>query len=74
MTNGRRPLAPACNTLQRRYRMPDSNGSSGLLGVIIGVVLVLGLAYFFLGERIGLRSPPDVNVKVDTPSTTPNPK
>jgi hypothetical protein len=54
--------------------MADNSGSSGILGVIIGVVLVLGLAYFFLGERIGLRSPADVNVKVDAPSVAPNPK
>lgn len=54
--------------------MADNSGASGLLGVIIGVVLVLGLVYIFLGERIGLRSPTDVNVKVDTPSVTPNPK
>ncbi len=48
--------------------MADNSGSSGLLGVIVGVVLVLGLVYFLLGERIGLRSPTDVNVKIDTPA------
>src|SRR5690606_1381714 len=35
--------------------MADNSGSSGLLGVIIGVIFVIGLAYFFLGEQIGLR-------------------
>lgn len=54
--------------------MADNSGSSGLLGVIIGVVLVLGLVYFFLGEQIGLRSTGDVNVKVDAPSVSPNTK
>jgi hypothetical protein len=54
--------------------MADNSGSSGLLGVIIGVVLVLGLAYFFLGEKVGLRSSPDVNVKVDVPSAAPSVK
>jgi hypothetical protein len=49
--------------------MADNSGSSGLLGVIIGVLLVLALGYFFLGERIGLRSPTDVNIKVDSPAT-----
>jgi hypothetical protein len=49
--------------------MADNSGTSGLLGVIIGVVLVLALGYFFLGERVGLRNPGDVNVKVDAPST-----
>jgi hypothetical protein len=49
--------------------MPNDSGSSGLLGVIIGVVLVLALVYFFLGERIGLRGPGDVNVKVEAPTT-----
>ena len=47
--------------------MADNSGSSG--GVIIGVILVLALAYFFLGERVGLRGPADVNVKIDTPAT-----
>lgn len=54
--------------------MPDNNGSSGLLGVIVGVVLILGLVYFLFGEQIGLRSPADVNVKVDTPTSPPTPK
>lgn len=54
--------------------MADNSGSTGLLGVIIGVILVIGLAYFFLGERIGLRSPTDVNVKIDTPAAPPSPK
>jgi hypothetical protein len=54
--------------------MADNSGSSGLLGVIIGVIFVIGLAYFFLGEQIGLRSPGDVNVKVDTPAVAPNKK
>lgn len=48
--------------------MADNSGSSGLLGVIVGVLLVLALGYFLLGERLGLRSPTDVNVKVETPS------
>jgi len=33
------------------------SGSSGILGVVIGVLLVLGLFYLFLGERIGIRGP-----------------
>jgi hypothetical protein len=60
---------PAFSTL-RRELIADNGGSSGLVGVIIGVVLVLGLGlvYFLVGERIGLRSPTDVNVKIDAPS------
>ena len=52
--------------------MAESNGSSGILGVIVGVVLVLALGYFFLGERIGLRTSNDI--KIETPSVTPTPK
>ena len=52
--------------------MAESNGSSGILGVIVGVLLVLALGYFFLGEQIGLRSSSDV--KIETPSITPTPK
>jgi hypothetical protein len=54
--------------------MSDNSGASGLLGVNIGVVLVFGLAFFFRDERVGLRSPSDANIKVETPSVTPNPK
>lgn len=43
------------------------SGSSGILGVIIGVLLVIGLLYFFLGERIGLRSPGSTTVNVEVP-------
>jgi hypothetical protein len=49
--------------------MAGDSGSSGILGVIVGALLVLGLAYFFLGERVGLRSPGPDTIKIETPST-----
>lgn len=50
--------------------MADNSGPAGILGVVVGVIVVLALAYFVLGERIGFRGPSsDVNVKIDTPAT-----
>ena len=45
------------------------SGATGILGVVIGVILVLGLLYFFLGERMGLRtaSGPSTSVTVTAP-------
>ena len=52
--------------------MADHSGSSGILGVIIGVVLVLGIIYFAFGERMGIRtaSGPSTSVTVNAPSPT----
>ena len=36
--------------------MANDSGSTGILGVIVGVILVLGLIYFVFGERMGMRS------------------
>jgi hypothetical protein len=44
----------------------SSSGVTGILGVLIGALIVLALAYFFFGDRIGLRSSP-VNVKIEAP-------
>ena len=52
--------------------MADGSGGTGLLGVIIGAIIVIGLGYFFLGDRIGIRAPPDVNVKDVAPPTPKN--
>lgn len=53
--------------LGRHAMANGDSGSSGILGVIIGVLLVIGLLYFFLGERIGLRSPGSTTVNVEVP-------
>ena len=45
----------------------SSNGGIGLLGVLIGAAIVAVVAFFFVGDRLGLRSPGDVNVKVELP-------
>lgn len=48
--------------------MANDSGSTGILGVIIGVLLVLGLLYFAFGERMGIRgSGPSTSVTVNTP-------
>ena len=49
--------------------MDNSNSSSvGILGVIVGVVIVLGLIYLLVGERLGLRSSaPTTTITVTTP-------
>ena len=46
--------------------MADNSGSTGIIGVIIGVVLVLGLIYFVFGERMGI-SGPSTSVTVSAP-------
>ena len=50
------------------------SGSTGLLGVIIGVIIVIALAAFFLRGNVGLGPQKDVNVNVEapTPSTPKN--
>jgi hypothetical protein len=47
----------------------DNSGSTGILGVIIGVVLVLGIIYFAFGERMGIQSAsgPSTSVTVNAP-------
>lgn len=50
----------------------DSNGALGLVGVLIGALIVVALGYVFLGERLGLRSPTDVDVKIEAPDVQPS--
>ena len=49
--------------------MANDSGSTGILGVIVGVLLVLGLIYFAFGERLGMRtaSGPSTSVTVNAP-------
>ena len=52
----------------RRHPMANDSGSTGILGVIVGVILVLGILYFAFGERLGVRtSGPSTTVSVNTP-------
>jgi hypothetical protein len=52
----------------------NDSGGLGLLGVLIGVLIVVALAYFMLGDRLGLRtSGSDVNVRVESPNKAPAP-
>lgn len=45
------------------------NSYSGIIGVIVGVLIIVGIVYFVFGERLGWRVPaPSV------PVTTPVPK
>jgi hypothetical protein len=37
--------------------MANDSGSTGILGVIVGVMLVLGLIYFAFGEKLGVGVP-----------------
>ena len=50
------------------------SGSTGLLGVIIGVIIVIALAALLLRGNLGLGPQKDVNVNVEapTPSTPKN--
>jgi hypothetical protein len=46
----------------------SDSGGIGLLGVVIGAVIVIALAYFLVGDRLAMRAPSgDVNVRVETP-------
>ena len=48
--------------------MASESGSTGILGVIVGVLLVLGIIYFAFGERLGVRtSGPSTTVSVNAP-------
>jgi hypothetical protein len=52
----------------RRFFMANDSGSTGILGVIVGVLLVLGLIYFAFGEKLGVRtSGPSTTVSVNAP-------
>jgi hypothetical protein len=44
------------------------NDSSGILGVIVGALIVIGVIWFAFGERLGLREP-GPSVKVELPKT-----
>ena len=46
--------------------MADNSSSTGIIGVIIGAVLVLGLLYLVVGERMGI-SGPSTSVTVNAP-------
>lgn len=50
--------------------MANDSGSSGILGVIVGVILVLGILYFAFGERMGIRTASGPSVTITAPSTT----
>ena len=43
------------------------SGATGILGVIVGVILVLGLIYFVFGERMGMRSASGPSVTINAP-------
>lgn len=46
------------------------NDSSGILGVLVGALLVLGVLWFVFGESMGLRQPStNTTVKVEVPKT-----
>jgi hypothetical protein len=52
----------------RRFFMANDSGSTGILGVIVGVMLVLGLNYFAFGEKLGVGSSgPSTTVSVNAP-------
>lgn len=54
--------------------MADNSGSSAVLGVIVGVLIVLGVLFFFWGWPNG-GGTSDVNVSIDAPSpSVPEPK
>ena len=49
------------------------NSYSGIIGVIVGALIIVGLIYFVFGDRLGLRGPvPSVPVTAPVPkSATP---
>ena len=49
--------------------MADSSGSSAILGVIIGAVIVIGLAVFFFGDFSGMGGK-STTVNVTPPAVT----
>jgi hypothetical protein len=50
--------------------MADDSGSSAVLGVIVGVLIVAAVLFFVFGgfPRSGSGGGPDVDVSVDAPS------
>lgn len=52
----------------------NDSGGIGILGVIVGAVLVIGILYFSVGDKLGLRSSgPSTTIKVEAPKI-PTPK
>lgn len=47
--------------------MADNSGSSAVLGVIVGVLIVLGVLFFFFGGWPGGETG-DVDVSIDAPA------
>ena len=45
----------------------DSGGTSGILGVRVGALIVVALIFFVFGERLGLRGGPPVGINVQAP-------
>ena len=51
----------------------SDSGATGIVGVIVGVIIVIGLVLFLFGGNLGMGPQKDVNVKVESP-TAPNSK
>ena len=49
--------------------MADGSGSSAILGVIVGVVIVVGVLFFAFGGADIFSGGGDTNISVDLPST-----
>jgi hypothetical protein len=50
----------------------NDSGGFGILGVIVGALIVVAIAYLLIGDRLGLRTADrDVNVRVEAPNTPP---
>jgi hypothetical protein len=51
-----------------------NDSGTGIIGVIVGAVLVLGIIFFAFGDRLGIRGPGNTTtVKVEVPKV-PTPK
>ena len=68
------PIQPATFDSQQAsagdFIMADGSGSSGILGVIVGAILVIGIGFFFFSGGFGGGSKSvDVNIKSPATST-----
>jgi hypothetical protein len=53
--------------------MADNSGGIGLVGVLIGAVIVIGVAFFFFRGMEGGDAGPDINIEAPSAPSVPSP-
>jgi hypothetical protein len=53
--------------------MADNSGGIGLVGVVIGAIIVIGVAFFFFRGMEGGDAGPDVTIEAPSAPAAPSP-